>query len=161
MAFDSVYTFLPDRVKLLVGNVYLEGWEKISIEFATEMNKQIVGIRGKNTKVYNKNSAAKVVVTLTQSSDSNTLFQYILDKEQEVDGRIGFIIEVVDLSGGSKFTSMEAYLEGYPKKVEFEGKLSTREWALLCDTSSTSLRGNKDVGGTPLSNLVDTARGLF
>lgn len=162
MAFDTVYTFLPDKIKLIVGgNVELEGWEKLTINYSFTKNRQVLGIRAKNTKVRNANTAAKVLVSLTQSSDSNKLFQYIIDAEDNHDSLIRFKIELKDLSGGTLFESEEGYLEGYPKDISFTGTLGIREWTILCDTSKLKIQGNKEVGGTLLDNVIDKVTDFF
>ena len=161
MAFDTVYTFLPDKIKLLVGNVYAEGWEKLTINHSFTKNRQVVGIRGKNTKVRNANTAAKVLVSLTQSSDTNKLFQYIVDAEEDYRGVMRFRIQLEDLSGGTLFETDDAYLEGYPKDISFTGTLGIREWTILCDTSKLKIQGNKEVGGTLLDNVIDKVTDFF
>lgn len=161
MAFDTVYTFLPDKIKLLVGNVYAEGWEKLTINHLYTKNRQVVGIRGKNTKVRNANTAAKVLVSLTQSSDTNKLFQYIVDAEEDYHGVMRFRIQLEDLSGGTLFETDDAYLEGYPKDISFTGTLGIREWTILCDTSKLKIQGNKETNGTLLDNVIDKVTDFF
>ena len=138
MSFDTVYTYLPDKIKVLVGDVYLEGWEKISVDRLYPAARQVIGIRGKNTKVRNQNNALKVTVTLSQSSDSNKLFQFIANAEEDHHSVISFSLLIEDLSGGTAIEAFECYLEGVPKTVDFSGSLalgtvgySSRCWSLL------------------------------
>lgn len=161
MAFDTVYTFLPDKIKLLVGNVYVEGWTKLTINHSFTKNRQVLGIRSKNTKVRNSNTSAKVLATLVQSSDTNKLFQYILDAEEDYHGVMRFRIQLEDISGGTLFETDDAYLEGYPKGISFTGDLGQREWVILCDTSKLKMSGNREVGGTLLDNVIDKVTDFF
>lgn len=148
----TVNCYSPKDVVLSIGGYQLTGWQSINITRSTKAFQVIRGIRGKNTRVPNKDTSATITISLLQSSASNEVMSWILDSDiSEGTGRIALTLK--DKSGTSVFSSAEAYITGYPT-VSFTGQFEYRNWELFLQSTSTYTVGGNN---RPATSLFDSA----
>jgi hypothetical protein len=148
MATNRVVTYSPAAVSCTFGGIILEGWDSISITKDVPDFKTIMGIRGKNTRVASKNSAATIQVELVQSSYINEVFGAILKADRNRgDMRIQILIK--DILGSEIFVSDDTYVEGAAER-EYSADMGTRRWVLKCLSSRESDSGSSVLPGSPL-----------
>ena len=139
MSFE-VFTYSPTEVYLTLPGHTVSGWMNISIERSAKMFITKRGIRGKHTRVLNKDTSATITVSLLQVSPTNDVFNRILElDEQYGTGRIE--LQLADKSGSSVFKSNEAYITGYPAE-KFSDGFEQRVWEIFCQSTEWATRGN-------------------
>lgn len=148
----EVKTYSPADVHMTFGGVVVSGWEQIRIMYAQPFFKIVKGIRNKNTRVRDRNSAATIELVLSQTSDIN----YILDAIAEQDrhygtGRIELMIK--DRNGTEVFYSSEGFVEG-PADRGYEADLGTRTWRIQCLSSGKFGNTSGTYIGDLLSSLI-------
>lgn len=148
----TVNTYSPKDVRLAIGGYIFTGWQSISITRSAKVFTPYRGIRGKNTRVRNKDTSATIVIPLIQTSPGNDVLSEILSQDA-VKGTARISLTLNDNSGNSVFSSNEAYIAGYPT-VTFSGGFEYRNWEIFCQSTSTY-----DIGGNsrPATNLFDSA----
>lgn len=163
MASSPIYTYNPQQVQLIVGGYTVTGWESISIARTVSGFQPIRGIRGKNTRVFNQDTSAMITVPLIQTSPANDVFAQIhnLDLTNGT-GRLEIMLK--DRSGGGIYSSIEAYIVGYPE-VTYSGTFSYRNWQIFCQSTSFNPNGNSSAVSSIFNTLVSEAssfvQGLF
>lgn len=131
----EVKTYSPSDVHMTFGGVLVEGWESIRIIYPQAYFKIVKGIRGKNTRVRDRNTSATVEVVLLQSSDINYIFDTIAEMDRFYGtGRLELMIK--DRNGQEVFYSSEGFLES-PADRLYEGDLKERAWTIHCLSSGT------------------------
>lgn len=155
----TVNTYSPKDVILTIGGYQITGWQRITITrplgFYT-----IKGIRGKHTRVANKDTSATISLGIIQSVQSNEVLSYIHDADlSEGTGRISLMLK--DNSGKSVFSSDEGYITGYPT-VTFSGQFEDRPWNIFCQTTkSYVVAGNQRPQTSLLDSPLDQASGFI
>lgn len=147
----TVNTYNPKDVSLNIGGYPIAGWQSITIARSAKGFTVVRGIRGKSTRVRNKDTSATIVISLMASSPTNDVFSQIhaLDLES---GTARIALTLKDTSGSSVFSTNEAYITGYPS-VSFTGQIGDRVWELFAQsTESYNVGGNS----RPNTNLFDT-----
>lgn len=137
----KVYTYSPSDVVLSVGGYIISGITSVAAQRNTPAFKIVRGIRGQNTRVYNKDTSAEMTVTLLQTSISNDLFSIIEQEDEKYrTGRLE--ISLKDTSGTTVWESDEAFIEGLPSTTL--GKdLTDRTWKIcMLSTRSVTTGGN-------------------
>jgi hypothetical protein len=148
----TINTYSPKDVILSIGGYQLTGWQSINITRSKKAFQVIEGIRGKNTFVPNKSTAATITVSLLQSSASNEVMSWVLDSDiSEGTGRLALTLK--DKSGTSVFSSVEGRILGYPT-VSFTGQFEYRNWEIYCCTTTTYTVGGNN---RPETSLFDSA----
>lgn len=153
----TVATYNPSDVSLVVGGYTLSGWDRISITRRTDNFKPVYGIRGKHTRVRMggkeaRESSAFITVVLSQESQANDVLSEIHRQDiEEGTARIALILK--DSSGGSVFSSNEAYITNFAAS-DFSSDFGTREWRLFCQTTETYNVGNNT---KPQTSILNTA----
>lgn len=135
----DVRTYSASQVVMSFGGAIVEGWETISTSRDLPDFKTVNGIRGKNTRVRNRNTAASVEITLLETSPTNQIFNDIVALDKEIGGaRLSFILK--DTLGTEVFYSDEAYIEGIANR-EYAAELGERVWIVRCLSSKNSDKG--------------------
>lgn len=156
----GVYTYNPKEVRLVVGGYIFEGWQTITITRNAKTFAPIRGIRGKNTRVQNKDTSATITIPLLQTSQGNDVFSQILEQDSNF-GTARLSLMLDDGSGSSVFSSDEAYVTGFPSVV-YSGGFEYRVWEIFCQsTGSYTISGNSNPSNSLLGGLLDSARGFF
>ena len=167
---SKVFCYSPKEVVLTFGGYTVTGWQSISIARSVDAFKPIRGIRGKHTRVRNADTSCMITIPLLQTSMSNGVFSRIHELDlTNGTGRIS--LTVSDLKGTSVFSSVEAYIVGYPEVV-YSGEFEFRQWRIFCQTTgSYTIGGNAQVNNIfsgifsaasgPANRAIDTVTGLF
>lgn len=152
----NIFTYSPQNVSLIIGGYQVKGWESIGLVRTSDGMLPIQGIRGKNSRVPNKNTSATLIVPILQTEQANDVLSSIhaLDMQNGT-GRISLILK--DSGGNSVFSSDEAFIQGYPEVV-FSGELEYRAWKIFCQTTRSYTVGS-NVNAN--SSLFDSIRNLF
>lgn len=146
----TVTTYSPADVKLTLGGYQIVGWQSISIARSAKGFTVVRGIRGKNTRVPNRDSSATIQFSLAQFSPSNDVLSYIHERDLD-EGTARIALTLRDGSGGSVFSTNEAYITGYPATT-YSGGFEYRVWEIFCQTTDSY----KVAGNTrPSTSLFD------
>lgn len=148
----SVNTYSPKDVSLNIGGYPIAGWQTITISRSARGFTVIRGIRGKNTRVKNKDTSATLIITLMGSSPTNDVFSQIHELDLEF-GTARIALTLKDASGSSVFSTNEAYITGYPP-VSLTGQIEDRTWELFAQTTESYLVGGNS---RPSTSLFDSA----
>lgn len=148
----TVTTYSPQDVKLTIGGYQIAGWQNITISRSVKGFNVVRGIRGKNTRVPNRDTSATIQFSLAQFSPSNDVLSYIHELDLD-EGTARIALTLKDGSGGSIFSSNEAYITGYPT-TSYSGGFEYRGWEIFCQSTTTY-----KVGGNtrPSTSLFDSA----
>lgn len=160
----SVNTYSPSEVTLAFGGYVLTGWNTITLSRNTDTFTPVAGIRGKNTRIKNRNTAATIAFSCLQSGDANDLLTEI-HRLDEVNGAARLAITLKDNSGTFLFHTNEGYITSYPD-VTFSGQFEYRVWTIQCQSSDTYTVGGNATAQDSLFNQVktyvgDTISGVF
>lgn len=153
---STVNTYTPADVSLAFGGYVLSGWNTINIKRNYPVFTPVDGIRGKNTRVRNRNTSATISFSCLQTGEANDLLSDIVRQDTELGtGRIALTLK--DSSGSSIFSSSESYVAGYPDVVFSEG-FEYRVWVIQCASSE-----GWNVGGNlePANSLFNKATGFI
>ena len=155
MTFE-VFTYNPGDVILTIGSYQVRGWDEISIERITKSFRLVKGIRGKHTRIKDSDTSAILTISLMQVSPSNDVLSEIHRLDLiEGTGRIELSLD--DKSGNSSFSSAEAFIEGYPRKV-FKDSIEYVVWTIQCQSTDDFLVGGNS---RPDNALINEAIKLF
>lgn len=148
----TVNTYSPKDLSLNIGGYPIAGWQSITIARSAKGFTVVRGIRGKATRVRNKDTSATIIITLMGSSPTNDVFSQIHGLDLEL-GTARIALTLKDTSGSSVFSTNEAYITGYPS-ASFTGQIEDRVWELFAQTTESY-----NVGGNsrPSSSLFDSA----
>lgn len=149
--FSSVETYAPDSVFLTVGGANVEGWNKITVRRSSPEFTTVRGIRGKHTRVRNKDGHSIITVELDQTSKWNSIMKSILAKDL-ASGGCRIELQLSDRSGGEVFSSTEAFLRGSSERT-YTKDISPRTWVFEC------LDG--DWGSQGSAGLIDSIFSMF
>lgn len=142
----KVYTYSPGDVVLSVSGYVISGITSISVQRNTPAFKIVRGIRGQNTRVYNKDTSAEMTVQILQTSISNDLFS-IIEQEDEKRRTGRLEVSLKDTSGTTVWESDEAFIEGLPSTTL--GKdLADRTWK-ICMLSTRDVRTGGNYKAAP------------
>lgn len=157
---NGVSTYSPSDVILTFGGYTVTGWQSIEIERSTPGFKVIRGIRGKNTRVRNRDTSAAIRVSILQTSYANDILSDVHEKDLETGyGRIE--IGLKDTSGSSIFKSKEAYIVKYPS-TKYSNDFEYRDWEIFCLTTSVFKTGGNNLGqGGLFESVIERALDLF
>ena len=150
-----VDTYAADSVAFIIGGYRVEGWDRISIYYEAPQFKIIKGIRGKNTRVRNPNTAAVIEVELASGNSASNIFESIVNEDMRL-GTGNFGVQIKDILGHELFFSSEAFVEGWARK-DYEEEASSRVWKIHCLSSVVSDGG----GGNAFAQIGERVRNLF
>lgn len=148
----TVNCYSPKDVILSIGGYQLTGWQSINITRTLKSFQVIKGIRGKNTRVPTPDTSATITISLLQSSASNEVMSSILSNDI-IKGTSRITLTLKDKSGSSVFSSVEAYITGYPTTA-YTGQFEYRQWEIFCQTTTTYVIGGNN---RPATSLFDAA----
>lgn len=146
-------TYRPEDVKLLIGTYQVTGWTEIRIAQNAKSFRHESGLRGKTTRVRNRDKSGAVTISMLQTSPDNDLFtQIVTQDEMSQTGR--FSLTLTDLSGQSSIILRYGYIEGYPD-MGFSSEGQTREWVYnYQDIVEYAVGGNANSSIDLLSSLL-------
>ena len=160
----TVNTYSAKDVILTIGGYQITGWQTITISRSVKGFTVIRGIRGKNTRVPNRDTSATISMSILQTSQANDVLSYIHELDLE-EGTARIALMLKDRSGRSVFSSNEAFITGYPVTT-FSGQFEYRSWEIFCQSTATyTVAGNArpatDLLDGALANLGDFVDNIF
>lgn len=165
----SVLTYSPSDVKLVVAGYTLGGIMDISVVWSTPPFSMRRGIRGRNTRVYNRDLSATLTINVQQTSVTNdVLFQILRNDRREGVARLDLALS--DNSGRSVLQTTEAYVSQYPD-LSYSMGFNPRQWTFeLLSITDGQLSGSADsdvdffssiAGSDLLGNAVGFVQDVF
>lgn len=129
----EVLTYVPSNVVMIMNGYQVKGWTSISITRATPVFRQVRGIRGKNTRIRNKDTSATITIETLQTELLNEVMSLVLQADAATGtGRLE--ISLTEATSTSFFTTTTAYITGYPE-VKHGSEIATVVWTLTCEDS--------------------------
>lgn len=156
MASD-ILTYSPADVKLILCGYVLTGIVSVTLQWKGARPFKVVrGIRGKHTRVFNRDLYATVVVETLQTSITNDIFTSILVQDRRTQSaRLEFAVN--DKGGSTFYQSTECFLGAYPD-IGLNGEMQTYKWEIEClDFIDGGIGGNARQG----FDLFDSASGAI
>ena len=151
----QVETYAADSVAFILGGWRVEGWNRISVFYESPQFRVIKGIRGKNSRVRNTNTAAVIEVELASGNDASMIFDQIVAGDHTY-GTARFNLQIKDILGLELFFSNEAFVEGFARR-DYEGEASSRVWKIHCLSSSIT----SNVARSAFDQIGERIGGLF
>lgn len=136
---SEVYTYDPEEVTLTFGGYQAVGWDKITIKRNSPTFKFVQGINGKHTRVQTTDTSAIITISIMQTSPTHDVLSRV-HAEDIINGSGRLQVTLKDGSGSSLFTSIEAYLEGYPEAV-YSDNIEYYQWNIICQSTEDFLLG--------------------
>lgn len=130
----NVYTYSPEDVILSFGGYTVEGWNSLTIRKRLPTFSVVQGIRGKNTRVRNKNSHTTIEINVDMVSELNRVLSQIVRGDLS-SGSMMLALSLVDKSGAEVFSSIQAFVADEPDRV-YDNTMQSREWHIECLTST-------------------------
>lgn len=150
--FAEVRTYAPSEVYLTFGGYIVEGWNSINLNKQVPTFKTIVGIRGKNTRVRNKNTYSVIEINCDLTSEVNQILSSIVATDRSSGGGV-LNVSLMDKSGSEVFSSTEAYIQDESNRM-YDATISSRVWVIECLTSRFDDTGS-------ISNALSIFERLF
>lgn len=158
----QVLTYSPSDVNLTICGYTCPGIVSMSLAWQVAPIQMIRGIRGRNTRRYNRDLSAKLTVEVLQTSNTNDVFFQILRIDRRTGGaRLDLALS--DNSGRSVLQTTEAYVSEYPD-LEYSMSFNTRKWSFdILSVTDGTLSGAADQTTDFLSSIpgLDRLQNLF
>lgn len=141
-----VGTFNPSEVTLAINDFVVTDFAEgtfLDIIQNTKTFNQVRGIRGKHTRVHQRDKSGTIIFRLMQTSQDNEILSKLaLEDDINMTGKLFVVIK--DASGQSGFQLIDAYLEGVPD-IGFRSTTTTsREWRIFYNSYALyNVSGNK------------------
>lgn len=129
MAFE-VHTYSPSDIRLDISGFQITGFESISVKKNSPAFSIVKGIRGKNSRVRNRDTSCTVTVTVIQTSLVNDVLNQILEEDLRTNSA-RLTLDLTDGLGSSKIVSNECFIESHADLV-YSGDIEYRRWSLIC-----------------------------
>jgi hypothetical protein len=162
----AVSTHVPSTTSCIISGYELKGWNTITVSRNAPVFTQVRGIRGKSTRVNNKDTTATITFDVYQTEIANGVFSTALNLDAQY-GSIRFEIMIKNSSNRSVFSTTTAYVSGYPDLV-LDGDLKVNRWVLFCEESTIHISGAEsptpgivENGISKLANFVDKVSDIF
>ncbi len=145
----TVKTVDPKNVILTVGGYIISGYADgtfVSVERNEDAYTESVGADGEVVRVRSHNRLAQLVVTLQQTSESNSVLSTIAQLDERANaGVVPVLLKEID--GDTVIASGKAWIKKFAN-VEYGKEVTNREWTLVLS------EGEMFVGGNLVSNLL-------
>ena len=128
--FSAIRTYAPENVFLTFGGAVVEGWNSMTVTRQVPVFRSVKGIRGKNTRVRDTNSASTIEIICDATSMTNQIFQMIVEADT-VSGAGRIELTLTDNSGFEVFYSGEAFITG-PAERGYGSEVGDRKWTIEC-----------------------------
>lgn len=126
----ALFTYVPSKVVIEISGYRVQGHTSVSVSLDNPTFRTVRGIRGRNTRVRDKNTSGVLKLEILQTSQTNDLFSNIVQQDL-LYGTGRLVVKVKDESGSSLFFCDNAYLEGFPE-LSYSGQAGTRTWTINC-----------------------------
>jgi hypothetical protein len=126
MANFNVATYSPSDLVIEVAGYQVTGWVSVNISKQTASFQLVKGIRGKNTRIRNRDDSLTIQIAVQQTSLANDVFSEIVRQDRLYStGKL--TLRVSDPSGKYTAQSDSFFIEDYPT-VSFTDNIETRTW---------------------------------
>jgi hypothetical protein len=142
--FTEVNTYAPDEVFLTFGGYTVEGWNSISVKKRVPTFTVVQGIRGKNTRIRNRNTHATIEINVDMTSKLNEVLSDVVSNDK-VSGGAVLHLSLMDKSGTEVFNSNEAYVTDDSDR-SYDNTLGSRTWTIECLNSTWDGVGSQTGG---------------
>lgn len=151
----GIYTYSPEEVDLVIAGYRITGWNSIAVSRSAKAFTMVRGIRGKNTRTRNKDTSAVIFIDVSRTSPVNTVFSEVVKQDLiHGTGRLELILK--DKNGQSLFSSIEAFIDGYPDDA-YTTELNNRRWTITCQTTSEwHVAGSEKAQESLFSNITSS-----
>jgi hypothetical protein len=125
-------SFDANQLSVVFGVTPITGFAKdtsLTIETENPQYHHNTDLHGNATRYRINDTSAKITLTLTQSSSSNTLLSNYVELDRQNDSGV-FPIFIKDANSTTLFTSTSAYIMQVPSN-EYGEDGKTREWVLM------------------------------
>lgn len=129
---------LDDEVHIVGG--YSEG-TMVSVTRTTPLSTYVNGGDDSGMRVFRKNSAGSMTITLMQTSGTNDFMTMWAKKDIEMRGYLGKVT-FVDASGRSSFTGTDCFVESLPDAGFGTDGTDNRTWVIYCRKLDQHIGGN-------------------
>lgn len=134
MAFE-VFTYSPSEIILDISGYRLTGFDNITVRRNSPAFQIVRGIRGKNSRVRNRDTSCTITIDLIQTSLANDVLSYIVSEDLRTNSA-RLTLDLTDTLGSSKIDSKECFIEGYAD-LQYSGNIQYRRWTLICLSTET------------------------
>lgn len=149
----KVLTYSPSDVKLTISGYTCPGILSMSVVWNVAPIQIRRGIRGRNTRIFNKDLSAVLTVDVMQTSTTNDVFFHILRADRRR-GVSRLDLALSDNSGRSVLQTNEAYISEYPD-IEYSMGFTPRRWVFeLLNVTDGTLSGAADNSIDLLSSIA-------
>lgn len=129
MSFE-VHTYSPSEIMMYVSGYQITGFERISVTKNSPSFSIVKGIRGKNSRIRNRDTSCTVIVDVIQTSLVNDVLNQILEQDLRTNSA-RLTLDLTDGLGSSKIVSKECFIESYPDLV-YADDIGYRRWSFIC-----------------------------
>ena len=153
----GIYTYSPTEVDLIVAGYNVKGWNSIAVSRSATAFTLVRGIRGKNTRVRNRDTSAVIFIDVARTSPVNTVFSEVVRQDLIYGtGRLEILLK--DKYGTSLYSSNEAFIDKHPDDA-FTTELNNRRWTITCQsTSEWNVGGNESAQESLFSNVSNAVK---
>lgn len=134
MAFE-VFTYSPSEITLEISGYQITGFDSISVSRNSPAFQIVKGIRGKNSRVRNRDTSCTVTVDLIQTSLANDVLSQIVTEDLRTNSA-RLTLDLTDGLGSSKIISKECFIESFAD-VQYSGDIQYRRWTFICLSTDT------------------------
>ena len=155
MSFE-VYTYSPSEVILDISGYRITGFNSIRVSRNSPPFKMVKGIRGRNSRVRNRDTSCSITLDILQTALANDVLSDLIGLDL-FSNSVRLNLSLTDALGNSKIESSNCYVENWPEVV-YSDDLQFRRWVLTClDTSVFIAGGNAKLGGNAFTDAVGGA----
>lgn len=139
----AVKTYDPSQVAIILGGFAMTGFADgsfVTVARNADAFALHIGTDGEGTRAKSSNKSGRITLTLSQSSDSNSILSGLATADELSNNGI-FPVLIKDNSGLSLYSAETAWIVKVPDS-EFGRELGSREWIIETDNLVTFVAGN-------------------
>lgn len=149
-------TYSPHEVGIEVAGYTVSGFNAITVSGQEDSVTLVKGIKGKHTRIRNKDTSCLITISVLQTSYANDVFSEIV-RLDKIYGRCLVNVYLKDRSGSTIIKSSNAYITGYPT-LELTENVGERDWVIQCMSTDTLIVGGNQQN---MVSVFDTLTSLF
>lgn len=151
----DIQTYSPNEVLLNIANYDVTGWNRIEVTRTAETFRVVRGIRGKSTRIGNKDSTCVLTIEVLQTSLANNVFSEIVRQDLiSKTGRCQLVLR--DTNGSTVLESENSFIKGYPS-YDFTSDMGVRVWEIVCLDSTDFVVGSNAKAENSVLDLFESA----
>lgn len=153
MAFE-VNTYSASEIDLQISGYRITGFDRITVFKNSQSFQMVKGLRGRNSRVRNRDSSCTISVDIIQTSIVNDVLNQILEEDLRTNAaRLN--LNLTDGLGSSKIESKECFIEGHPEVI-YLNDISYRRWTFIClSTETFRVGGNSKLSSSAFDSTTN------